>query len=240
MNRSPPPFAGSTILLIDPLELRRFGILSLLKPWTDASNVKIIQIHPDQTAQLADASSVQMLLFVVGAKTVRDARVQSWIASLRSQYPNDPLVLIAERDNPEDAVAAFELGARGYIPMSVAPLVAMEAVKFVVAGGSFFPPTSLVRRVTVPGQVDETFETPVVTEAARYGLTPRQQQVLERLRHGESNKLIAKRLKLRESTVKVHIRQIMRKLGAANRTQAALAGGDWPAPRASKGEPGTD
>jgi len=54
------------------------------------------------------------------------------------------------------------------------------------------------------------------------GLTARQQDVLERLRRGESNKLIGRQLRLRESTVKVHIRQIMRKLGAANRTQAAL------------------
>ena len=46
--------------------------------------------------------------------------------------------------------------------------------------------------------------------------------MLERLLEGESNKLIGRQLKLRESTVKVHIRQIMRKLGATNRTQAAL------------------
>ena len=53
-------------------------------------------------------------------------------------------------------------------------------------------------------------------------MTARQWEVLERLRQGESNKLIGRQLKLRESTVKVHIRQIMRKLGATNRTQAAL------------------
>jgi DNA-binding NarL/FixJ family response regulator len=46
--------------------------------------------------------------------------------------------------------------------------------------------------------------------------------VLERLTQGASNKLIGRQLKLRESTVKVHIRHIMKKLGATNRTQAAL------------------
>jgi len=55
------------------------------------------------------------------------------------------------------------------------------------------------------------------------GLTARQQEVLEQLRQGASNKLIGRQLKLRESTVKVHIRHIMRKLGAVNRTQAALS-----------------
>jgi DNA-binding NarL/FixJ family response regulator len=56
------------------------------------------------------------------------------------------------------------------------------------------------------------------------GLTVREQEVLERLRQGASNKLIGQQLKMRESTVKVHVSQIMRKLGAANRTQAALCG----------------
>jgi DNA-binding NarL/FixJ family response regulator len=64
----------------------------------------------------------------------------------------------------------------------------------------------------------------VSTESLKnVGLTTRQQQVLELLRRGESNKLIGRQLNLRESTVKVHLRQIMRKLGVANRTQAALS-----------------
>jgi len=54
-------------------------------------------------------------------------------------------------------------------------------------------------------------------------LTARQKAVLERLSRGDSNKAIARRLGIREGTVKVHVRQIMRKLGVANRTQVALA-----------------
>jgi DNA-binding NarL/FixJ family response regulator len=66
----------------------------------------------------------------------------------------------------------------------------------------------------------------VVQTASRneVGLTARERQVLERLQLGSPNKLIARQLNLRESTVKVHIRRILRKLGAVNRTQAALCG----------------
>lgn len=53
-------------------------------------------------------------------------------------------------------------------------------------------------------------------------LTPRQFDVLERLREGKANKLIARELHMTEATVKVHVRQIMRKFGATNRTQAVL------------------
>jgi DNA-binding NarL/FixJ family response regulator len=54
-------------------------------------------------------------------------------------------------------------------------------------------------------------------------LTTRQKSVLERLSQGETNKAIARTLGIREGTVKVHVRQIMRKLGVANRTQVAIA-----------------
>ena len=56
----------------------------------------------------------------------------------------------------------------------------------------------------------------------KVGLTARERQVLERLQLGASNKLIGRQLNLRESTVKVHIRRILRKLGAVHRPQAAL------------------
>jgi DNA-binding NarL/FixJ family response regulator len=75
-------------------------------------------------------------------------------------------------------------------------------------------------------------------EPPKSGLTARQWEVLERLRQGESNKLIGRQLKLRESTVKVHIRQIMRKLGASNRTQAALCAAELDVSARDKGELG--
>jgi DNA-binding NarL/FixJ family response regulator len=54
------------------------------------------------------------------------------------------------------------------------------------------------------------------------GLTPSEQRVLELLKKGQPNKVIARELDIEETTVKVHVRRIMRKLNAANRTQAAL------------------
>ena len=54
------------------------------------------------------------------------------------------------------------------------------------------------------------------------GLTPREVEVLDRLRRGLSNKVIAHELALCEDTVKVHLTHLMRKLGVTNRTQAAL------------------
>jgi DNA-binding NarL/FixJ family response regulator len=72
----------------------------------------------------------------------------------------------------------------------------------------------------VPGQPDVGEVAPPLQH--NFPLTPRQLEVLGRLREGKPNKLIARDLNMTEATVKVHVRQIMRKLGATNRTQAVL------------------
>lgn len=224
MNRSlhQSTNTSAVVFVIDSLELRRAGVVSFLTPWADNSNIQIIQVDPGGALKQSDDAPVKMILLVVGAQGVAESEPQNWIAALHGKYADTPLVLMSEREEPEEVVAAFKAGARGFIPMSVTPPVAMQAFTFIISGGSFFPPTALVQRTRVTSSVAVlTKKEPVMIADVR-GLTARQQEVLERLRQGESNKLIGRQLKLRESTVKVHIRQIMRKLGATNRTQAAL------------------
>jgi DNA-binding NarL/FixJ family response regulator len=210
------------VLVIDALELRRAGVVSFLAPWADHSNIKIIQIDPCDAMAQSSAAPIKMILLVIGAHGVEEPEPQNWIASLSGKYAGIPLVLFSEREEPEEVVAAFKAGARGFIPMSVTPPVAMQAFTFIMSGGSFFPPTALIQRTRVESSVRVMTTKGSALIADARGLTARQQEVLERLGQGESNKLIGRQLKLRESTVKVHIRQIMRKLGATNRTQAAL------------------
>jgi DNA-binding NarL/FixJ family response regulator len=225
MNRSLHLKANKTaaVLVIDPLELRRAGVVSFLRPWADDGNIDILQINPAEALERRGDIPIRMILLVIGAQCVAESDPQNWIAGLHGKYADSPLVLMSEREEPEEVVAAFRAGARGFIPMSVTPPVAMQAFTFIMSGGSFFPPTALIQRANVTGSVRlVTKRTTTIAAADVHGLTARQLEVLERLRQGESNKLIGRQLKLRESTVKVHIRQIMRKLGATNRTQAAL------------------
>ncbi|MBX9776823.1 MAG: response regulator transcription factor [Xanthobacteraceae bacterium] len=212
---------SAAVLIIDSMELRRAGVASFLTTWADDSNVQIVQTDPGEVSKRPIDPSVKLILLVVGAQGISESQSQNWIAALHEQYADTPLVFVSEREEPEEVVAAFKAGARGFIPMSVTPPVAMQAFTFIMSGGSYFPPTALIQHTHVASSMTVVKkETGVVADVR--GLTARQQEVLERLRQGESNKLIGRQLKLRESTVKVHIRQIMRKLGATNRTQAAL------------------
>ena len=72
----------------------------------------------------------------------------------------------------------------------------------------------------------QTIEHAPPVAQANFPLTPRQLEVLGRLREGKPNKLIARDLNMTEATVKVHVRQILRKFGVANRTQAVLCASD--------------
>lgn len=116
-------------------------------------------------------------------------------------------------DSVESILAAFESGARGYIPTASTALeLAVEIIHLVKAGGTFVPPSILcARAISCEGAT-----TGAITAQQ---FTPRQSAVLERLKFGNTNKIIAHELNMSESTVKVHIRNIMKRLRATNRTE---------------------
>jgi len=140
--------------------------------------------------------------------------------------PRAPLVILSDLEEPEEVCAAFEAGAVGFMPTSIDPSVALEALSFIKCGGSFFPPSALQReKPSVAGQVavEGPNRAEILSLRPPSRLSPKQEEVLRLLRQGQSNKLIASQLGLSEATVKVHLRCIMRKLGVANRTQVAIA-----------------
>ncbi len=125
-----------------------------------------------------------------------------------------PLVLLAEEEEAPYVVDAIKDGVRGYIPTSLPLSVAIEAIELVRAGGIFIPATSFLPNSSVASSADGT--------AGRAVFTGRQAEVIAALRKGTSNKVIAYNLKMAESTVKVHVRTIMRKMKARNRTHVAF------------------
>ena len=128
-----------------------------------------------------------------------------------------PVVVLSDIDCPEAVLDAFESGVRGYIPTTDTTLgLALEIVRLVLAGGTFVPPSSLALRRT--GRRDLP---PPPEHVAAEQFTPRQMAVLHHLKLGKANKSIARELEMSESTVKIHLRNIMKKMRAANRTEVA-------------------
>jgi DNA-binding NarL/FixJ family response regulator len=137
------------------------------------------------------------------------------LASVKKVLEIAPVIILCDVDCLDSIIAAFESGVRGYIPTASTTLeLTIEIMRLVRAGGTFVPPSSLsLRRITKQGQTAQAIPT--------HQFTPRQIAVLEHLKLGKSNKMIAHELEMSASTVKVHIRNIMKKMKVTNRTEAA-------------------
>jgi DNA-binding NarL/FixJ family response regulator len=145
--------------------------------------------------------------------------VQSNLELLRVRLPETSTVVLSDRDDVDEASRALTHGARGYILTSVECEVAVAALRLIDAGGTFLPAEAL--RSTA-AKVDDQAERGRQRRSDGLDLTPRELSVIDLLREGKPNKLIAKQLDMQENTVKVHVRNILKKLNAANRTHAAF------------------
>lgn len=136
------------------------------------------------------------------------------LALLAAAAPQTPILVAADCDDPERAHAILRAGARGFLPTSLSLKVLVGALERVRAGGTYVP-----LLLTEPVS---TVATHGVPNTPWRELTRRQRDVLALISEGKSNKLIADALTMSESTVKAHVKQIIKRLNVANRTQAAL------------------
>jgi DNA-binding NarL/FixJ family response regulator len=156
------------------------------------------------------------ILLNVGGRKTDDPALTSEIVKLTAEFKNVPVVILSDTDDLAQILKVLECGVRGYIPTSVGIAVCVEAIGLAVAGGIFIPASSFLAMKHLVGNVG------VVENRPLSGMfTSRQEEVVQALRKGKANKIIAFELNLRESTVKVHIRNIMKKLKATNRTEVA-------------------
>ena len=156
---------------------------------------------------------IRAVILNAGPERMSSAIVARLLARVNELLPETPVAVLSDYEDAESIREAFNLGVRGYIPTSLASLVAVEAVRLICAGGTFAPTNSLLCQADHPRSS--------AGEPAIEGFTHRQSQILDCLRRGMANKIIAYELDMCESTVKVHIRNIMKKLNATNRTQVA-------------------
>jgi DNA-binding NarL/FixJ family response regulator len=165
------------------------------------------------------------------------------LRTLHGEYPDMPIVILSGIADKDTVAEAMELGAAGYVPKTMVGVGLVGALTMVLNGERYVPQPSAftkgrAQREALRGKAETVAANDVSGDLAR--LTQRQQAVLREVAAGRSNKEIARALKIEEITVKVHLQAIFRKLGVANRTQAAtraMAGGlIEDQPRRSAGE----
>lgn len=204
---------AGAIIVIDPRVLFRDCLTLCLRHAYEDRRVTAYASIAEWMAKGGGETSAVVLLSTPRAGSLRsESPVET--AFLSKVGGDIPVIIISESDDSARILHALKNGARGYIPTSLALAVAVEAVRLVDAGGTFVPvSTLLASRRAAAGNGYDLF-------------TPRQIMVMEALHRGKANKQIALELNMRESTVKVHIRHIMKKLNARNRTEVAVLTSD--------------
>ena len=201
-------------LRIGLIDCYRFSQECLAKAFDDLQPRFAVQAFGSVEECVLDAAQdFDVILYHAHASETQDMDA---IAAVR-QSLQAPLIVLSDAEDAQQPQAVRDIlrqGAQGFIPtrtMGIPMIVA--AIRFVKAGGTFAPLDLLLS-----ARPDAKRE-PAAAEPNR--LTTRQVMVLEHLQQGKANKIIAHELGMSESTVKVHVRNIMRKMGATNRTQAA-------------------
>ncbi|MCB5176040.1 LuxR C-terminal-related transcriptional regulator [Microvirga lenta] len=180
------------------------------------------------TADLPRLSSGAPVLFIVDGKRPSDT-LAAMIRDLKAQRPAARVVVLADSFDFGPMVAAWTAGADGFCLTTVSRDVLIQSIELVMLGETVVP-SSWIRSV-----LGEKPEYSSADHAAQDGagngrapdprshkLSHREVEILDCLKEGAPNKVIARKLNLAEATVKVHLKAILRKIGVGNRTQAAI------------------
>jgi DNA-binding NarL/FixJ family response regulator len=134
----------------------------------------------------------------------------SGLAAMRAARPQTPVAILSGTAPRSVAEQALAEGAAGFLPKSMSTRTLVAALRFMAAGEVYAPMSMMTDR-----------EGPAASLAGAQ-LTPRETEVLRLLCQGLANKEIARELDLQEVTVKLHVKTLYRKIGARNRTHAAM------------------
>ena len=224
--RSPRLGCGSApvVALVDRRELTRHCLKRWLEEAWPGHRVLAASAVREIGIQLRQAGTLRFAVMGVPAGAASAPETLAGGAQLCRLLTGSPVVVVAESEDVADVAAVIRAGARGCVPTSLDRSAAVEAIRFVLAGGTFVPAGVLAGEHTAAaeGAVAEPDPGPTATAGRQGRLSPRELEVAACLRRGRPNKVIARELAISESTVKVLVGRILAKLGAANRTHAAL------------------
>jgi len=213
------------------------GLVSVLDRLAGAKKLRLPALAQDEAKRRRGTDAYRkILIYDIGGASVADPKHQKRIELLRRSAAEGPLVILSEHDSRDEIIGALNLGAQGFLCAGIDVQLALQALVFISRGGAYFPAVQPEHHPTQPHEVTEraspstnglngngAAEESAGASSTLAGLTERQRTVLERVSRGDSNKIIARGLGIKEGTVKFHVRQLMRKLGVINRTQMAIA-----------------
>jgi DNA-binding NarL/FixJ family response regulator len=192
------------LLIVDDHPVVRDGLVSILND--GEPDIEVVGEAEDGKDAVASWRNLRPTVTIMDLQLPGQTGVEA-ITAIRREDPEARILVLTTFDGDADIQRALEAGARGYLLKSVRRATLLEAVRAVAAGKRYLPPSTAARLVEA-------------LESER--LTARELDVLKLLAEGQRNREIAEALGLAEPTVKIHVNNLLRKLQAKDRTEAAV------------------
>ena len=202
------------ILLADDHPLFREGVKPVLEKLDPAAEVIEAVDFPSAFEAMRHGGEMDLALmdlYMPGMSGI------DGVIRFRAMFPDIPLVILSASEQLDDMQKPLAAGALGYINKSSSSDMILGALRRVLAGGVYTPPSLL------DGDDDEAAAAAAAAVGKRYpALSGRQIEVLRHLAKGSSNRQIGEALDVTEGTIKLHVAAIFRILKVNNRTEAVL------------------
>ncbi|MCA1246095.1 response regulator transcription factor [Massilia sp. MS-15] len=205
----------TSVLLIDDHTLFRSGVRSLLQR---NPRFEVVGEAADGVEGVKRALQLQPDVILLDLNMPGMSGVET-LQLLLQDRPQAAVLMLTVSEEADDLAAALQAGARGYLIKNIDADYLIRAVERAAAGESVLA-EALAGKLFAHVQRGGAKPSAPVSELDK--LTPREREILACLARGESNKLIARVLDLAESTVKIHVQNVLRKLGLTSRVQAAV------------------
>jgi len=203
----------------------RFLIVEDHPLFQEALECAVCQARPE--AIILQATSIQEAIDLLAANATIDLVLLdlsmpgttglSGVMQVRKAFPKTPIVIVSGYEDPKIVQSVLALGVSGYIPKSTSRQELASAIGEVLQGRIYLPRLYREAARTRRPKIDH-----LDLLKRLHDLTPQQLRVLDMLRKGLQNKQIAFELKISETTVKVHVSDILRKLNVLSRTNAII------------------
>ena len=192
------------ILVVEDHHVVRQGLIALLSV---TEGVEVVAQAADGLEAISQFEATHPDVTLIDLRLPKMSGVEV-IQRVRAGHANARFIVLTTYDGDEDIFRALQAGARAYLLKGMTVDVLVSTIRSVHAGKSCIPPV-IAQRLAERMSTEQ--------------LTQREQDVLEQIVKGKSNKEIGTELDISEATVKTHINNLLGKLGVTDRTQAATA-----------------
>lgn len=214
MNSEPSKLPIS-VLLVDDHTLFRSGIRSLLQRHAEFT---VVGEAADGVEGIKRATQLQPDIVLLDLNMPGMSGVET-LQLMLQDCPNTAVIMLTVSEDAEDLSAALKAGARGYLIKNIDADYLVRALRRAAAGEAVVAEAMTAKLVT---QLRNVGAVKAVPPSELDKLTPREKEILACLARGESNKSIARTLDVAESTVKIHVQNILKKFNLSSRVQAAV------------------